>query len=212
MKSVTKRAILKTCTILLTCVPGAAIAGFNPNCTRPPGYSSDRAKWDSLSREISRRLLTPSGAYDCQKTIKTTNNPESLGYKNYWKTVCGPFALVEEKTYRPCTIEERAGIPSRYDIESEYDANTKKRLCAFGKNITFMSRLDLVDKGGSKFNLANSFHFLDMKSEFAYRESCTSELKTTTTFESYRVGETNSTVTIEAVNIKRVQLIPQPSL
>jgi len=212
MKIIVNQLLVKIIATLLASCSGIAVAGSNPNCYNPPGYSSDKAKWDSgTMKDVSKRLITSSGSYHCQKSIQVTNNPKQPGYKNYRKTVCGPMALVEEITYRPCTIEERAGISTGYGLAADTASALKRYLCATGDNVTHSRRLELVDKSGSRFAMANSFHYMDNDGSFSFYDSCTSDTKPTTYLREYRIGETSATVTIEDVRTEGVRMVAQPS-
>lgn len=195
------------------CFAGSALAGSNPNCYQPPGYYPGTAKWDANSSKlISSKLITPSGSYECLKPVPTTRNPELPGYKNYWKTACGPMALVSERTYRSCTLEEMAGISSGYGTSGQLKGALKKYSCATSNNVAHSERLELIDKAGARFELGRSYHYLDGIGELGFTESCTATLKTTTTFRKYRLGDTSVRVTLEDVRTEEVRMIAQPRL
>jgi len=158
-------------------------------------------------------MITPSGPYVCGKSLQTTKNPELPGYKNYSKTACGPMTLIEEKAYRYCTLNERAGASSGYSSASKIMSSIVQNDCARGNNITYSKRLELIDKGGRRFQLGSAFNWIvDKIGESDFSEDCTSMLKTTTSRTSYTVGEARIKITTELVSAQGIRKIAQPSL
>jgi hypothetical protein len=181
-------------------------------CVTPPGSPAGTARWSSNGRIIEEYLITSDGnRYICGRDIVQNNPPRRVGNKRYSKQACGPLTIVREETYRPCTLEESAGINSRYDLSSRLSGLHSKSMCIAFSYVTSDIRYELRDKDGQKFQLGTEHGFTDRgNSEFS--DTCTSSVKRQSYTKSWRVGSTNKEISLTRVTEYQAESIMQPSL
>jgi hypothetical protein len=202
--------------ILITALSPPVLA--SPNCLWVPGYSPATMKWGTpveveVYLEISGgRSMAREGniRHPCGPVIKQNNPPKKAGNRLYTKQDCGPLALVEEISYRPCTLQESAGIQLDTSFAGSLKAAVTQFICASSGGITSDTRYELRDSKGVKYQLGSTHLGLDpvrRKTE----ETCTSSLKTVRESKIWTIGENSlARITISASKPQEIYQ-PQPS-
>lgn len=211
-------------------------------CEDPPGSSTNgiiRSRWDSgkhIKTYLSTKSFWSNQEYTCSENLelKDQNNtgdvasfvplPQMIQFwqrKNgdvaYFKRTCGPLSIVEITAYRYCTFEERLGIKPASEHE-EFK-------CKLQDNIVSHTNFILIDRSGQKFKLyrygGRIFPSFFMADAYGWDpgngktlESCSSEKKNQSYTETWRIGDTNTEVSLTTVTEyqARREIIKQPSL
>lgn len=209
-------------------------------CEDPPGSSINgiiRSRWDSgknIKTYLSTKSYWSNQEYTCSENVelKDQNNtgdvasfvplPKMIPFwqrKNgdvaYFKRTCGPLSIVEITAYRYCTLEERLGISPASEHE-EFK-------CKLQGNIVSHTNFILIDRSGQKFKLYRygGRPFFFMADAYGRNpgngktlESCSSEKKNQSYTETWRIGDTNTEVSLTTVTEyqARREIIKQPTL